>query len=332
MTVDLSTRYLGLDLAHPVVASAGPLTSTLDGVQSVARAGAAAVVLASLFEEEVLAHDRTEMRLHSTGIDSFAEASTYLPDLPVVGPAERYVEFVAAAAASIDVPVIASVNGTSTGGWVSLATEIEGAGASALELNVYQMAADPTDTSSWVEGRILELVSQVRAAVRIPIAVKLSPYFSALAHLVTRIESEGADGVVLFNRFYQPDIDLTSMTVAPTLDLSTPADLRLPLRWTGVLREHVHGSIAVSSGVHTPEAVVKSVLVGADAVMTTASLLRNGPDYLTVLRDGAMAWFEQNDVESVAQVKGSMSRGSVPDPDDFERANYLAVLRARRHW
>lgn len=332
MSVDMTTRYLGLDLAHPVVASAGPLTSTLEGVESVARAGAAAVVLASLFEEDVLAHDQAEMRLHTSGADVVAEASTYLPDLPVVGPAERYLELVASATARIDVPVIASLNGTSTGGWVGLAAEIESAGAAALELNVYQMAADPADTSSWVEGRILELVSQVRAAVRIPLAVKLSPFFSALTHLVTRIESEGADGVVLFNRFYQPDIDLSSMAVAPTLDLSTPAELRLPLRWTGVLRDHVRGSIAVSSGVHTPEAVVKSVLVGADVAMATSALLRHGPEYLTVLRDGAISWFEQNDVDAVSQVRGSMSRGRVTDADNFERANYVAVLRARRRW
>jgi dihydroorotate dehydrogenase (fumarate) len=331
MTVDMSTSYLGLSLEHPVIASAGPLTSTLTGMQSLAVAGAAAVVMPSLFEEEVVAHAVAEHRLYATGADVFAEAQTYLPELPTSGPADRYVELLARASASLDIPVIASLNGTSRGGWVRHAAEIEAAGASAIELNVYLMATDPSDTADWVEGRILELVSEVRSAVRIPVAVKLSPYFSALAHLVARIESEGADGIVLFNRFYQPEIDLSTLTVAPTLDLSTAADLRLPLRWTGVLRDHVRGSIALSGGVHSPDSVVKAVLAGADAVMATSALLKHGAEYLAVLRDGAAAWFERNDVDSVEQVKASMSRGNVPDPDQYERANYLNVLRSGRY-
>lgn len=332
MTVDMTTTYLGLRLEHPVVASAGPVSSTLEGMRTLQDAGAAAVVMPSLFEEDVLAHDLSLHRLHTTGVDVFAESATYLPDLPIVGPAEQYLELLARASARLDVPVIASLNGTSSGGWVRYAADIEAAGASALELNVYVVAADPTDTPDWVEGRILELVGQVRSAVGIPVAVKLSPYFSALGHLVARLEDEGADGVVLFNRFYQPDIDLSSLSVAPTLKLSTSAELRLPLRWTAVLRDTVRGSIALSGGVHTPEAVVKAVLAGADAVMTTSALLRHGPEFLTVLRDGATAWLQQNDAESLEQVKGSMSRGRVPDADAYERSNYVKVLRSRRHF
>ena len=327
MTVDLRTTYLGLELDHPVVASAGPVTSTLESVQRVARAGAAAVVLPSLFEEEVVAHELSEHRLHTQGTGVFAEAATYLPDLPAAGPAERYVDLVRAASASLDVPVIASLNGMTTGGWVHHAAEIERAGAAALELNVYVVAADPADTASWVESRVLELVREVRAAVSIPIAVKLSPHFSALAGMATSIVREGADGLVLFNRFYQPDIDLATLTLTPSMDLSTAADLRLPLRWVGILRDHVAASLALSSGVHGPEAVVKGVLAGADVVMTTAALLRHGPEFVAVLRDGAERWFEENGYESVEQAKGSMSRGSVPDPDQYERSNYLQVLR-----
>lgn len=327
MSVDLSTTYLGLSLPHPVVASAGPATSTLESLQKVARAGAAAVVLPSLFEEEVVAHERAEMQLHSQGTGVFAEALTYLPELQSAGPAERYVQLVEKASRSLDIPVIASLNGLTPGGWVHHATEIEAAGASALELNVYVVAADPADTASWVENRVIELVREVRAAVSIPVAVKLSPYFSALAGLATSVMREGANGLVLFNRFYQPDIDLTTLTLTPTIDLSTPADLRLPLRWVGILRDHVQGSLALSGGVHSPEAVVKGILAGADVVMTTAALLRHGPEFVGVLRDGAERWFEDNDYDSVEQAKGSMSRVSVPDPDQYERSNYLQVLR-----
>lgn len=327
MTVDLRTRYLGLDLAHPVVASAGPLTGTLGSLEELARAGAAAVVLPSLFEEDVVAHELAEHRLHSRGVDVFAEASNYLPDLAADGPAERYVHLVEQAVLRLEIPVIASLNGLTTGGWVEYATAIEAAGAAALELNLYLVAADPLDTSSWVEQRMIELVTAVRAAVRIPVAVKLSPYLSALANTALAVMREGADGLVLFNRFYQPDIDLESLTMAPTLDLSTPADLRLPLRWTGILRDHIDGALALSGGVHEPEAVVKAILAGADVVMATSALLRHGPEHIGVLRDGAARWFTEHGYDSVEQARGSMSRRAVPDPDQYERSNYLRVVQ-----
>ncbi|MFM8266907.1 MAG: dihydroorotate dehydrogenase-like protein [Ilumatobacteraceae bacterium] len=327
MTVDLRTTYLGCDLAHPIVASAGPLSSTVKGVQSLARAGAAAIVLPSLFEEEIVRHDLDEHRLHSAGTGVFAEAFSYLPELPAPGPADRYLELVQAAVTTVDVPVIASLNGLTTGGWVRYATDIEAAGAAALELNVYVVASDPDDTAELVERRVVELVREVVGAVRIPVAVKLSPYFSALTHTARAVMHEGAAGLVLFNRFYQPDIDLSTLTIAPSLDLSTEADLRLPLRWVGILREHVTGSLALSGGVHSPEAAVKGILAGADVVMTTAALLRQGPEYLSHLRDGLATWFEENEYESVAQARGSMSRRAVPDPDEYERSNYLQVIR-----
>lgn len=323
---DLRTTYLGLELAHPVVASAGPATGSLASIRHVVAAGAAAIVLPSLFEEEVIAHDEVQHALRTRHTGVYAEAFDYLPDIPAPGPAERYLDLLADAVRAVDVPVIASLNGTTAGGWLRHAAELQAAGAAAIELNVYLVASDPMESSTEVEHRLLDLVHRVRAAVRIPVAVKLSPSFSSLAHLAVALTDAGADGLVLFNRFYQPDFDLDALQVTRSLELSTPADLRLPLRWVGILREHVRGSLALSSGVHSPEAVVKGVLAGADVVMTTAGLLRHGPSFIGELRDGMAQWFETRGYDSVAQARGSMSRRAVPDPDAFERANYYQVI------
>ncbi|MBK5289639.1 MAG: dihydroorotate dehydrogenase-like protein [Acidimicrobiia bacterium] len=330
---DLSVNYLGIDLSSPLVASAGPLTGQLDTLRRLADAGAAAVVLPSLFEEEIARVIRDQERVFATSSDSSAEALSYLPEIDVdPGGVDRHLRLVTDAKAAIDVPVIASLNGSSSGGWTWYARALVDAGADALELNVYSIAADIHDDPREVEERYIELVSAVRDAVRVPIAVKVSPFFTAMANVAGRLAAAGADGLVLFNRFYQPDIDLETLDVTPSITLSTSADLRLPLRWIGLLYGRVDASLAASGGVHTPEDVVKVLLAGADVAMTTAALLRHGPEHLTVLRDGLLAWLEARGYTSVAQMRGSVSARAGRDPDAFERANYVeALLRHATH-
>ena len=328
MSVDLSTTYLGLRLAHPVVASSSPLTGSVDTLHALEDGGAAAVVLPSLFEED--ADRETSFILAASGLGSLVHAEsvphTAMP-LDSLDVAQRHIRLVAEAKAALHIPVVASVNGTTPSGWIRHATELGAAGADALELNVYRVAADPADTAQSVEESILALVEGVRARVTVPLAVKIGPYFSALPAFVRRLVDVGANGLVLFNRFYQPDIDLDTLEVRPSLDLSTSADLRLPLRWTAILSGNVDADLAVSGGVHEPADVVKSLLVGATAVMTTSSLLRNGPGHIASLRDGLASWMADNDYESVTQLRGSMAVANVPDPDAYERANYVRVIQ-----
>ena len=331
MTFALQTGYLGLDLAHPVVASAGPLTGSLDSLRRLEDAGAAAVVLPSLFEEDVVEAARRTHELHSRGVGVFGEAATYLPELGGPDALERAVDLVAQAKTALSIPVIASLNGVSNGGWLAYAQDLVGAGADALELNVYFVAADPHDHGAAVEARLVELVAAVRDTVRVPLAVKLGPSFSALAHFAGELSDAGADGLVLFNRFVQPDIDLDTLEIETTFPLSTSDDLRLPLRWIGILHGLLGCSLACSGGVHTPDDVVKAILAGADVVMTTSALLERGPEHLTALRDGTAAWFERNEYESVDQARGSVSRRAVPEPDAYERAQYVAALRRASH-
>jgi dihydroorotate dehydrogenase (fumarate) len=328
MTASLATRYLGLDLPHPLVASAGPLSSKLDSLRRLVDAGAAAIVLPSLFEEEIRADAEIMDRLHQAHtVDLSGEARGFLPPLHHDGgPTDRYLDLLQSAT-QLGVPIIASLNGVTPGGWVEYATELERAGAAALELNVYLVASDPTDTGASVEMDLVSTVGLVCGTVGIPVAVKLSPFFSAVGHMARRVVEAGAAGVVLFNRFYQPDIDLATLSVAPTISLSTSADLRLPLRWTGILHGQLAGNIALSGGVHTPADALKGLLAGADVVMTTSSLLVHGPGHLRTLREGVQTWLDANEYESVAQMRGSMSQQHVPDPDAYERANYLEVLR-----
>lgn len=328
MSVDLSTTYLGLHLAHPVVASSSPLTGSVDTLHALEDAGAAAVVLPSLFEED---SDReTSFILAASGLGSLVHAESVphaaMP-LASLDVAQRHVRLVADAKAGLRIPVIASVNGLSPSGWIRHASELGDAGADALELNVYRVAADLDDTAESVEESILDLVGAVRARVTVPLAVKIGPYFSALPSFARRLTDVGADGLVLFNRFYQPDIDLDTLSVRPSLDLSTSADLRLPLRWTALLSGNLTADLAVSGGVHEPADVVKSLLVGATAVMTTASLLRRGPGHVGTLRDGLASWMTDNEFESVSQLRGSMAVANVPDPDAYERANYVRVIQ-----
>lgn len=331
MSADLATTYLGLALTHPVVASAGPLTGRIDTLKRLVEGGAAAVVLPSLFEEEIVHAAMHRARIHSHMVDVFSEASTFLPDLPPAPDVPtRYLELVGnakAVTAETQVPVIASLNGTSPSGWLKWASALADEGADALELNVYLVAADPGDTAASIEARVVELVGTVCERVSIPVAVKLSPYFTAVGDVARRVVEAGAKGVVLFNRFYQPDIDLDDLVIRPDLELSTSADMRLPLRWTALLSGRLGADIALSGGVHRGEDVVKALLVGATVAMTTASVLRNGPGHIATLCNGLSAWLDEHDYESVDELRGAMAQGAVADPDAFERANYLEVIR-----
>ncbi len=327
-TFDLSTRYLGLDLAHPVVPSASPLTGDIDHLHTLTEAGAAAVVLPSLFEEQ-LEHEAMAMfhgREWSSG--SFQEATTgFWPEMEEYnsGPGP-YLELIRAAKRELKVPVIASLNGTSRGGWTLYAKVLEDAGVDALELNVYLIAADPEVSSGAIEYRYLQLVQTVREAVTVPLAIKLGPFFSSTAHMARRLVEVGADGLVLFNRFYQPDIDLERMEVVPNLVLSTPAELRLVLRWMAILHGNVACSLAATTGVDGPEEVIKLVLAGADVTMMASGLLRHGPARLAQTVDGLRSWLQERGYESLAQAKGSLSQKSVSNPLAYERANYMQTL------
>jgi dihydroorotate dehydrogenase (fumarate) len=326
---ELATTYLGLRLKHPVVASAGPLSRTLDGIRQLEDAGAAAIVLFSLFEEQIRLENAATEHLLGVGAESFAEALDYFPAVEdyEVGP-EPYLELIRRAREATAVPIIASLNGMTREDWVDYARRIEQAGASALELNVYHIPADLRVTAREVEELYLHVLRAVKAAVHIPIAMKLNPFFSALGEMARRLVSSGAGGLVLFNRFYQPDFDLERLEVAPTLQLSRPDEIRLPLLWIAILHGRLEVSLAASSGVHSRDEVVKYLLAGADAVMTTSALLEKGPRHLDTLVSGLRQWLEQRGYASVEQMKGSMSQRNVAHPAAFERANYIKVLES----
>lgn len=327
MTAHLDTTYLGMSLASPLVVSASPIGWDLDRLLRLEEAGAAAVVLPSLFEEQI---ERVSLNLHAaltSGTDSFAEALDFFPEMATynTGP-DRYLDLVRRARAELKVPVIASLNGASPGGWTSYARRIEEAGASGLELNVYFLAADMDETSEAVERRYLDIVSEVRAAVDLPLAVKIGPYFSSMANMARRLVGAGAEGLVLFNRFYQPDIDLERLEVVPNVLLSTSAELRLPLRWIAILHGRVEASLAATTGVHDHLDVIKLVLAGADVTMLASALLRHGAGRLREIHEALVTWLDANEYESIEQMKGSMSQAGVPDPSAFERANYMETL------
>jgi dihydroorotate dehydrogenase (fumarate) len=331
MSVDLRTRYLGLDLRSPIVASSSPLTGNVGSTRRLVDAGAAAIVLPSLFEEEILNEQIQLNRSLEAGTEQFAEALTYFPtieELPGVG--DRYLDRLSRTKAAVEVPVIASLNATTVGGWVSYARLMQDAGADALELNLYHVAADPTVQAADRERADLEMIAAVRASVTIPLAVKLSPYYTAMANFAALAEGAGADGLVLFNRFYQPDLDLESMEVVPRVELSRPGELRLPLRWIAILRPQLgnHVSLAATSGVHSGADVIKALMVGADVAMTTSALLRNGPTHLRAIETELREWLEEHEYESVGQLRGSATQASVEDPSAFERGNYMTALRS----
>jgi dihydroorotate dehydrogenase (fumarate) len=332
MSPDLSTRYLGLELTGPVIASAGPLTGRIDDLLRLEAAGAAAAVLPSLFEEEVVAE---ELALHDAleeGTGSFAESLDYLPELPMPDlGAQRHLRLLEEAKKRLSIPVIASLNAVHPGSWQRYATQMADAGADAVELNLYALATDPFKDAAAVEARYLDVVAAVRSAVRVPLAVKISPFLSSTAHFVAQVVRAGADGLVLFNRFYQPDLDLTTFAAAPTLELSTSSELRLPLRWLAVLRPQLTGvSLAATSGVHTAADVTKVLMAGADVACTTSAVLRNGPGHVRTLLDGLTDWLAENEYESVTQLRGSASAAGVADPAGYERAQYVQVLMGHR--
>jgi dihydroorotate dehydrogenase (fumarate) len=327
VSVDLRTSYLGLELRSPLVASPSPLTGELDGLKRLEDAGVGAVVLPSLFEEQ-LTHDQLELdRLLETTSDHTGEALSYFPDLQDynTGP-WTYLDHIGQAKRALSVPVIASLNGITPGGWVGHAKRIRDAGADAIELNLYTVATDPQVGAAELEARYLDLVSEVREAVTLPLAVKLNPFFTALANFAIRLDAAGADGLVLFNRFYQPDLDLDSLDVVPRLVLSTSAELRLPLRWIAILYGRVGTSLAATTGVHTGLDAAKVLLAGADVAMMTSALLRNGPEHVAVVEQELRAVLAERAYDSVVQLRGSMSRSAMPDPAGFERANYMRTL------
>jgi dihydroorotate dehydrogenase (fumarate) len=327
--IDLSTTYLGLALRNPLVVSASPLSEDLDNLCAMEEAGAAAVVLHSLFEEQLTLESQDLSHFLAHGTESFPEALTYFPDMTDynLGP-EGYLEHIREAKAAVKIPVIASLNGTSPGGWVRFAQQIEAAGADALELNVYFIPTDPEVDGPMVERHYTELAAQVKAAVGIPVAVKLGPYFTALAHLARQLDRAGADGLVLFNRFYQPDFDLENLEVTPALVLSNSHELLLRLHWVAILYGHIRADLAVTGGVHTARDVLKALMAGARAAMMTSALLKHGIGHLARVLADLGLWMEEHGYESVRQMQGSMSHRAVADPAAFERGNYLKVLRS----
>ncbi len=329
--VDLSTTYMGLTLKNPIVPSASPLSADLDTVRRMEDAGAAAVVLPSLFEEQVEFEAESLAHFLEHGTYSFAEALTYFPPLHEYrrGP-EEYVEHIRRCKEAVDIPIIASLNGISTGGWIRYAQKFQQAGADAVELNVYFIPTNPHLMSYDVEDLYVKLLREVKKHVTIPVAMKLSPYFSAMPHVASMLDAEGADALVLFNRFYQPDIDIEKLEVTPNLQLSTPVEMRLPLRWIAILYGRLTCSLALTSGVHSAEDVIKAVMVGADVVHVCSVLLKHGVDRIGELLAGVTTWMEEHEYESVAQMKGSMSHRSCPEPAVFERANYMKVLHSYR--
>ena len=327
--MDLRTTYMGMELQHPIVASASPLSGSVANVKRLEDAGAAAVVMFSLFEEQ-LKHESASLEyLMTAGTESFAESLNYFPEIDdyTVGP-DTYLDLLRRASEAVDIPLIGSLNGITNTGWIEYAKLMEEAGAKGIELNIYYIPADLTTSGREVEDRYIEIVKAVKAAVTVPMAVKLSPFFSAIGSMAKTLDDAGADALVLFNRFYQPDFDLDKLEVAPNLSLSAPDEIRLPLLWIAVLYGRLRASLGATRGVHTPVEVVKYLMAGADVMMTTSALLKHGVDYLTTLRDGLQTWMEMHRYSSVAQMKGSMSQRNVADPTAFERANYIKTLES----
>ena len=324
---DLSTTYLGLKLKNPLVVSASPLCEEIDNIRRMEDAGAAAVVLHSLFEEQIALESRDLDRSLSAGTESFAESLTYFPDMTSynLGP-EGYLEHIRKAKAAVSIPIIGSLNGVSTGGWIEYAKKIEAAGADALELNIFHLPTDPEMTGEEVERMYCDLAAHVKASVRIPLAVKLSLYFSSMVNMARRLDQAGVNALVLFNRFYQPDFDLENLEVVPNLILSSSYEFLLRLHWVAILYGHVRADLGVTGGVHTALDVLKAMMAGARVAMMTSALLEHGIEHLAQVQADLLAWMEQHEYESVRQMQGSMSQQSVADPAAFLRANYVRVL------
>lgn len=327
--MDLSTTYLGLKLEHPLVAGASPLAADLDHVRRLEDGGAAAIVLHSLFEEQLMAEHSEQQAYVDAFENANAEAMDYLPkrDDYVLGP-DAYLEEIRKFKAAVKIPIIGSLNGVTNSGWLDYAEQIQQAGADALELNLYSLPTNPEETSAMIEERMVEMVRHVKAKVKVPVTVKLSPFFTSPANIAFQLERAGADGLTIFNRFYQPDIDIEQLEVKPSLELSTSAELKLRLRWLAVLSSKMKLSLAVTGGVHTATDALKSIMAGASAVQAVSVVLEQGPSWFAKTRDEIKAWLESHEYESLTQSRGSMNFSHCPDPGLYERANYMKVLKS----
>jgi dihydroorotate dehydrogenase (fumarate) len=330
--MNLTTNYLGMNLKNPIVASSSPLSHTVDSIRRLEDNGAAAVVMYSLFEEQI-GFDSYYIDYHLTqGIESYAESISYFPDMRSynVGP-DEYMNLIRRAKEAVDIPIVGSLNGASVGGWTDYAALIEEAGADALELNVYYLPANPNVTGIEIEALYIDILSAVRQTINIPVAVKLSPFFSSVANMANRLADHGADGLVLFNRFYQPDFDLDNLEVAPRLVLSNSDDLRLPLRWVAILYGRVDADFAITSGIHTSCDVIKGLMAGAKVTMMASELLQNGVRRIGQVLNELVTWLTEHEYESVTQMIGAMSQKHCAEPAAFERANYMKMLQSYRH-
>jgi dihydroorotate dehydrogenase (fumarate) len=327
--VDLTTTYLGMKLKNPLVASPSPLSEKVENLKKLEQAGVAAVIMYSLFEEQII-HESLELdHFLNRGTETYAESLTYFPNIGkyTLAP-DKYIEAVKKAKQAISIPLLGSLNGVSTGGWIEYARKIQDAGADGLELNLYYLPTDVTLTSNQLEDNYLKLVSDIRASVKIPLAVKLAPYFTALPNFARRLVDAGANGLVLFNRFYQPDFDLENLEVVPNLVLSNSNELRLPLRWIAILYGKVKADLALTSGVHTHEDAIKAIMAGANVAMSTSAILDRGVSIIQQILSGMEAWMVEHEYESIQQMVGSMSQGAIAEPAAFERANYMKVLNS----
>jgi dihydroorotate dehydrogenase (fumarate) len=329
--MNLKTSYLGLQLEHPLMAGASPLANDLDLVRRLEDAGSAAITMPSLFEEQITREQTGTLYDLEAGSESFAEATSYFANVGDLrlGP-DLYLDQIRKVKAAVQVPVIASLNGVTASGWLDFARQIELAGADALELNLYYLAGSPLETSDTVEKRLLEIVRTVKSSVKIPLAVKLSPFFTSLPHFVKMLEGAGADAVVLFNRFYQPDLDIEALEVEPSLNLSSPSTLRLRLRWLAILHSQIGIPMAVSGGIHSGEGALKATMAGATGIQMVSALLMHGPERLKAVRAEMVQWMEEHEYESLDQMRGSLSLTKCPNPQAFERANYMRVLAGWR--
>jgi dihydroorotate dehydrogenase (fumarate) len=329
--IDLSTTYLGLELQNPLVASASPLSKKIDQVRQLEEAGVSAVVMYSLFEEQII-HESLELDHNlSRSTNSSPEAQSYLPDTGIYSLLpEKYLDHVRKLKQAVKIPIIGSLNGVSKGGWVRYARLIQDAGADALELNLYYLPVDATSQAAEIEAAQVDLVAAVKTSIDIPLAVKLSPFYTSLPNFVHRLVQAGADGIVLFNRFYQPDFDIEELTIAHTLDLSTEADLRLPLRWISILYGSFDADLALTSGIHSHEGILKAMMSGAKVAMMASELLHAGPARAGELLSGLTTWMAEHEYASIKQMQGSMSQKSVAEPAAFERASYMKVLGSFR--
>jgi len=330
--MDLSTKYLGMQLRTPLVASASPLSQEISGIRSLEDAGASAVVLYSLFEEQLRQEALELERDLNAGTESFAESLTYFPRTSEFHTgSEGYLNHIRKAKEAVAIPIIASLNGSTLGGWTKFARQVEQAGADAIECNIYFIPTNTEIDGAEVEKIYTDIIREVKTAVHIPVAAKLSPFFSNLANMAKRLDQLGTDGLVLFNRFYQPDIDLEELEIKPNVLLSSPQELRLPLTWVGILYGRVRASLAATTGVYRPEDVIKLLMVGADVTMLCSALLRHGVGHLRHVEQGVRTWMEEHEYESVQQMQGSMSQLRCPDPGAFERAQYMRAVKGLEH-